>query len=83
MSNSIAVKRAGAAVAAVAAAFAFGVGTVGTSGEAEAKIKPVDVSCTNNGGHQPAGQQPSCQGEGLTQETENQNPAGHAPPGQN
>jgi hypothetical protein len=48
-----------------------------------AKIQPVDVSCTNNGGHQPGGQQPSCQGSGLTQQSENQNPAGHAPPGQN
>ena len=54
---------------------------------AAAKITPVteDVSCTNNGGQQPRGQQPSCTGSGLTQETEteNQNPTGKAPPGQN
>jgi hypothetical protein len=50
-----------------------------------AKITPEDVSCTNGGGQQPGGQQPSCQGSGLTQETEteNQNPSGAAPPGQN
>jgi hypothetical protein len=47
-------------------------------------IKSVDTSCTNNGGHQPGGQQPTCQNSGgLTQQSENQNPAGHAPPGQN
>jgi hypothetical protein len=50
---------------------------------ASAKIQPVDTSCTNNGGQQPGGQQPSCQGAGLTQESENQNPSGAAPPGQN
>jgi hypothetical protein len=50
---------------------------------AEAKITQEDVSCTNGGGSQPGGQQPSCQGAGLTQETENQNPSGEAPPGQN
>ena len=50
---------------------------------AEAAIKQVDTSCTNNGGNQPGGQQPTCTGGGLTQQSENQNPAGHAPPGQN
>jgi hypothetical protein len=65
---------------AVAAAFALGIGGAGV---ADAKIQPVDTQCTNNGGNQPGGQQPSCTGSGLTQETENQNPAGHAPPGQN
>jgi hypothetical protein len=50
---------------------------------ASAKIQTVDVSCTNQGGQQPGGQQPSCQGGGLTQQSENQNPAGNAPPGQN
>ncbi len=40
-----------------------------------AKITPV---CQNPGGQEPQGQ---CQGQALT--VENQNPAGHAPPGQN
>ena len=50
---------------------------------AVAKITAVDTQCNNRGSHQPGGQQPSCQGAGLEQETENQNPSGHAPPGQN
>jgi hypothetical protein len=57
--------------------------TVATSNLAYAKISSVDTSCTNGGGNQPGGQQPSCTGGGLTQNTENQNPAGAAPPGQN
>ncbi|MDQ3880867.1 MAG: hypothetical protein M3295_07340 [Chloroflexota bacterium] len=48
-----------------------------------AKITPEPTSCENKGGQQPGGQQPECQGGGLTQNTENQNPAGHAPAGQN
>jgi hypothetical protein len=52
-------------------------------GSAAAKISEADVSCTNGGGQQPGGQQPACTGGGLTQETENQNPSGAAPPGQN
>ena len=52
-------------------------------GVATAKISSVDTSCTNGGGNQPGGQQPSCTGGGLTQNTENQNPSGSAPPGQN
>jgi hypothetical protein len=48
-----------------------------------AKINSVDTSCTNGGGNQPGGQQPTCSGGGLTQQTENQNPSGNAPPGQN
>ena len=52
-------------------------------GVATAKITSVDTSCTNGGGNQPGGQQPSCTGGGLTQNTENQNPSGSAPPGQN
>ena len=54
---------------------------------AYAKISSVttDTSCTNGGGNQPGGQQPSCSGSGLTQDTtfENQNPSDSAPPGQN
>jgi hypothetical protein len=60
---------------------------VATSNLAYAKIHSVttDTSCSNGGGNQPGGQQPSCTGSGLTQntDTENQNPAGSAPPGQN
>jgi hypothetical protein len=64
-------------IAAVLAVSAVAVGmSVGTAG---AKISP--ASCTNNGGHQPPGQQPVCQGGGLTQNPA-LNPAGHAPPGQ-
>jgi hypothetical protein len=66
---------------AVALSVAMLVSSVATP--VQAKIQPVDTSCTNNGGQTPNGQQPTCQGGGLTQETENQNPAGHAPPGQN
>lgn len=57
--------------------------SIPTGGVALAKIQPVDVACTNQGGNQPGGQQPSCTGGGLVQESENQNPAGQAPPGQN
>jgi 20S proteasome alpha/beta subunit len=57
--------------------------TTATSNLAYAKISSTDTSCTNAGGNQPGGQQPSCTGGGLTQQTENQNPAGSAPPGQN
>jgi hypothetical protein len=43
-----------------------------------------DTSCTNNGGQQPGGQQPSCQGSGLTQETCNATTgSGKCPAGQN
>jgi hypothetical protein len=52
-------------------------------GAAFAKIQSVDTSCTNGGGNQAGGQQPSCKGSGQTQNTENQNPSGQAPPGQN
>jgi hypothetical protein len=53
--------------------------------EAFAKITPgSDASCTNGGGNEPGGQQPNCQGGGLTQnpETPATNPAGNEPPGQ-
>jgi hypothetical protein len=43
-----------------------------------------DTSCTNNGGTQPGGQQPSCNGAGLTQETCNSTTGnGNCPKGQN
>jgi uncharacterized protein HemX len=57
--------------------------TMPFGGVAFAKIQSVDTACTNQGGQQPGGQQPTCQGGGLTQQSENQNPSGHAPPGQN
>ena len=65
------------------AALATGAALVLVPGVASAKITPVDTSCTNGGGNQPGGQQPTCTGGGLTQNSENQNPAGSAPPGQN
>jgi hypothetical protein len=75
MASTLTRKRLGAAVAAVAAAFALGIGGAGV---ADAKITP---QCTNGGGQQPAGQQPTCQGEGL--DDENVNPAGKLPGGHN
>jgi hypothetical protein len=55
--------------------------------QASARItsETTDTGCTNGGGNSPGGQQPSCTGGGLTQETEteNVNPSGSAPPGQN
>jgi hypothetical protein len=78
-----------AAVVAVTAAFMLEATLVVTNGApaAYAKIteETTDTGCTNNGGNSPGGQQPSCTGGGLTQETEteNVNPSGQAPPGQN
>lgn len=63
-------------LAAVAAA--LGLALLPAAGAATAAITPV---CENGGGNQPPGQQDRCNGQGLTEE--NQNPAGHAPPGQN
>jgi hypothetical protein len=57
--------------------------TMSLGGVAFAKITPVDTACTNNGGNQAGGQQPTCNNQGQTQESENQNPAGKAPAGQN
>jgi len=48
-----------------------------------AKIQEVAISCENPSGNEPGGQQPACKNENLTQESENQNPSGAAPPGQN
>ena len=48
-------------------------------GMAFAKITP--ASCENQGGNLPPGQQPVCEGGGLTQNPAT-NPAGNAPPGQ-
>ena len=50
-----------------------------TSASAKITQETVDTSCSNNGGHDPGGQQPSCSGSGLTQNTEttcNHNPSG-------
>lgn len=62
----------------------FGIGvSFGFGAAADAKIEPVDISCTNPSGQLPGGQQPTCKGNAHEQETEQQNPAGHAPPGHN
>jgi hypothetical protein len=50
---------------------------------AQAKISEVDTGSENPGGKEAPGQQPTAKGEGQTQFSENQNPAGSAPPGQN
>jgi hypothetical protein len=70
-------------IVAIAAAIGLAAATVFTINLAYAAISPANTGCTNNGGNQPGGQQPTCSGSGLTQQTENQNPAGSAPPGQN
>jgi hypothetical protein len=71
------------AIIAVVAAVGLATTTIATSNTAYAKISSTDTSCSNGGGNEPGGQQPTCTGGGLTQNTENQNPAGSAPPGQN
>ncbi|WP_369168853.1 hypothetical protein AB5J49_13455 [Streptomyces sp. R28] len=75
MASRLTRKRLSAAVAAVAAAFALGIGGAGI---ADAAITP---RCTNGGGQQPNGQQPTCTGQGL--DDESVNPAGHLPGGHN
>jgi hypothetical protein len=64
---------------AAALALALALGAM-TAGSALAKISP--PSCETSSGQTPPGQQPTCQGGGLTQKPA-LNPAGHAPPGQN
>jgi hypothetical protein len=75
------------ALAAMAVALSVAMLVSSVAAPVAAKITPVttDTGCTNGGGNSPGGQQPSCTGSGLTQqtETENQNPSGAAPPGQN
>jgi hypothetical protein len=79
------IKKIGIPTLAVVAALALAVLATSIVTPALAAITPVttDVSCTNPGGNQPGGQQPTCTGSGQTQFTENQNPSGAAPPGQN
>jgi len=81
MSESI--KKIGIPTLLVASALALVVLATSMVTPAFAKIQEVDTSCTNAGGNQPGGQQPTCSGGGLTQQSENQNPSGAAPPGQN
>jgi hypothetical protein len=85
MSESI--KKIGIPTLAVASALALVVLATSIVTPAFAAITPVttDTSCTNSGGNQAPGQQTTCTGSGQTQqtETENQNPSGAAPPGQN
>ena len=48
-----------------------------------AKISEVPTGSENPAGKEAPGQQPEAEGQGQTQFTENQNPSGQAPPGQN
>jgi hypothetical protein len=74
-------------IVAIVAAIGLAVSAATTSNLAYARIssETTDTGCTNGGGNSPGGQQPSCTGGGLTQQTEttNVNPSGSAPPGQN
>ena len=75
-----------AAVAAMAVALSVAMIVSSVAAPVAAKITPAEpASCENGGGNLPQGQQPTCQGEGLTQNEAKPatNPAGHAPPGQN
>ena len=79
------IKKIGIPTLAVVSALALAVLATSMVTPAFAAISSVDVSCTNPGGNQAGGQQTTCTGSGQTQqtETENQNPSGAAPPGQN
>ena len=68
-----------AALAAMAVALSVAMLVSSLATPVEAKISP--ANCTNGGGNQPGGQQPVCQGGGLTQNPAT-NPSGNAPPGQ-
>lgn len=56
---------------------------ISVAGPAAAKITPVNTICSNGGGQQVDSKTTCPGGKGLTQEWENQNPHGFAPPGQN
>ena len=64
-----------AALAAMAVVLSVAMLASSVAAPVAAKITPV---CKNPGGQEPQGE---CRGAALTHE--NQNPAGHAPPGQN
>jgi hypothetical protein len=59
-----------------------GAGMASAAPNPNAGFQNVDTACVNNGGNQPGGQQPTCKGGGLTQESEVRNRGGNAPPGQ-
>jgi hypothetical protein len=68
-----------AALAAMAVTLSVAMLVSSVAAPAAAKISP--ANCENQGGQQPGGQQPVCQGGGLTQNPAT-NPSGNAPPGQ-
>ncbi len=68
-----------AALAALAVTLSVAMLVSSLAAPVQAKISP--ANCTNGGGNQPGGQQPECQGGGLTQNPAT-NPAGNEPPGQ-